>query len=96
MKPRDILNRGKRIYLTVAAASFAVMVILAFLERHLPPSLSRAMTVVAVAVFAVAVISVYVGIRCPKCKAILGLAFVFSEETLDKCPRCGINFDDDL
>jgi phage FluMu protein Com len=46
-------------------------------------------------IFAVGILLIYIGIKCPKCNKILGLKFVFAEETLIHCPRCGINFDED-
>lgn len=95
MRPRDSLNRQKRIYLTTVALGFSVMVVLAFSDKYLPPSLNKAMTIVAVTVFAVGILLVYWGIRCPRCHATLGLRFVYAEETLRHCPRCGVDFDED-
>jgi uncharacterized membrane protein len=95
MRPREVLNRRKKIYLLIVGISFLVMAIVAFFDKYLPRSLYEALSLGAVAVFVVGVFLVYFGIKCPKCKAILGLKFVYAEETLDHCPRCGINFDED-
>jgi uncharacterized paraquat-inducible protein A len=35
----------------------------------------------------------HIGITCPKCHAILGLALMYSREKVTHCPRCGIDFD---
>jgi len=79
----------------VVGISFLAMAIVAFSVNYLPPSLYRALSIGTVTVFVVGVIFVYVGIRCPKCNKILGLKFVYAEETLLRCPRCGIHFDED-
>jgi hypothetical protein len=70
-------------------------VVLAYVDKYLPPFLFRAMAIGTVTVFTVGVLLVYWGIRCPKCKAVLGLKYVYAEETLHHCPRCGIRFDDE-
>jgi hypothetical protein len=95
MRPRDLLNRQKKIYLTIVGISFLVMVVVAYSDKYLPPPLYKAITLGAVTVFTVGVLLVYWGIRCPKCNKILGLKFVYAEETLRRCPRCGIHFDED-
>jgi hypothetical protein len=79
----------------IVAISFLIMAIVAFSDKYMPRSLYETISLGAVTVFAVGVLLVYLGIKCPKCKAILGLKFVFSEETLRHCPRCGIDFDED-
>jgi phage FluMu protein Com len=71
------------------------MAIVAFSVNYLPPSLYNVLSISTVTVFAVGVIFVYLGIKCPKCNKILGLKFVYAEETLLRCPRCGILFDED-
>ena len=38
----------------------------------------------------------YIGIRCPKCKAILGYVIVFSAGKADRCPHCRINLDEEM
>lgn len=95
MRPRDILNQKKKTYLMVAGISFAVLTIMAFLEKYLSRSLFNAISLGSGTVFLVGVLLVYVGIKCPKCNKILGLKFVYADETLSHCPRCGINFDED-
>jgi peptide subunit release factor 1 (eRF1) len=79
----------------VVGISFLAMTIVAFTVDYLPPSLYNALSIGTVTVFAVGVIFVYVGIKCPKCNKILGLKFVYADDTLHRCPRCGINFDED-
>ena len=79
----------------IVAISFVILAILAFLDKYLPRSLFNVITLGSGTVFAVGILLVYIGIKCPKCNKILGLKFVFAEETLIRCPRCGINFDED-
>jgi len=79
----------------IVAISFVTLAILAFLDKYLPRSLFNVITLGSGTVFAVGILLVYIGIKCPKCNKILGLKFVFAEETLIHCPRCGINFDED-
>jgi len=79
----------------IVAISFVILAILAFLDKYLPRSLFNVITLGSGTVFAVGILLVYIGIKCPKCNKILGLKFVFAEETLIHCPRCGINFDED-
>lgn len=95
MRPREVLNRRKKIYLLIVGISFFVMAIVAFFDKYFPRSLYETLSLGAITVFVVGVLLVYFGIKCPKCKAILGLKFVFAEETLGHCPRCGIKFDED-
>lgn len=95
MRPRDILNRRKKTYLTITGIGFVALTAVAFTEKYLPVSLGKAITVGASAVFFVGIMLVYVGIKCPKCNKTLGLKFVYGEETLMHCPRCNINFDED-
>jgi len=95
MRPRDILNQRKKVYLIIVAISFATLIMVAFLEKYLPGPLFNIILFGSGTVFAVGVVLVYIGIRCPKCNKILGLKFVYAEETLFNCPRCGINFDED-
>lgn len=71
------------------------MAIVAYLGKYLPRSLYVFLSFCAIAVFTIGILLVYVGIKCPKCKAVLGLKYVYAEETLKNCPRCGIMFDDD-
>jgi hypothetical protein len=96
MIPRDIINRQKKIYLILVAASFTAMAILAFTEKYIPAALFSTLLYGAISLFIVGNILMYIGIRCPKCKAILGYVIVFSAGKADQCPRCRINFDEDI
>jgi hypothetical protein len=95
MRPRDILNQRKKVYFMIVAISFATLAMVAFLEKYLPGPLFNIISLGSGTVFAVGVVLVYIGIKCPKCNRILGLKYVFAEETLIRCPGCGINFDED-
>lgn len=95
MRPRDIINQRKKVYFMVVGISFSVLLILAFLEKYLPRPLFNILSLGSGTVFLVGVILMYIGIKCPKCNKILGLKFVYAEESLVHCPRCGINFDED-
>jgi hypothetical protein len=81
--------------LTIVGISFFVLAAAAFLDDYLPRALFHILSIGSGTVFAVGIALVYVGITCPKCNKILGLNFVFAEETLVRCPRCGIHFDED-
>jgi len=96
MIPREIINRQKKIYLTLVAVSFLAMAILAFAEKYMPTSLFNTLLYSALSLFLVGNILMYIGIRCPKCKAILGYHIVFSAGKADQCPRCRINFDESI
>ena len=96
MIPRDIINRQKNIYLILVAVSFSAMAVLAFSEKYIPTALFKTLLYSALSLFVVGNILMYIGIRCPKCKAILGYVIVFSAGKADQCPRCRINFDEDL
>jgi len=96
MKPRDVIDKRKNTYLIVVAASFAVMTILAFTEKYIPPDIFRPLVRGSIAVFVAGNILMYIGIRCPKCKAILGYVIVFSRKKVDQCPRCRILFDEEI
>jgi len=96
MKPRDWINRRKKLYLTLVAVGFAAMGILAYAEGHVPPGLFKTLLYTALSLFLAGNILMYIGIRCPKCKAILGYHIVFSAGKADQCPRCRINFDEDM
>lgn len=95
MKPRDAINRRKKLYFVITGTGFLALVAIAYLDKYLPQPLYKAIAMGAGAVFAAGILLLYFGIRCPECGAILGLKFVFSEETLGGCPRCGIDFDED-
>jgi phage FluMu protein Com len=93
---RDIINRQKRIYLTLVAVGFSAMAILAFAEKYMPDVLFKTLLYSAISLFLVGNILMYIGIRCPKCKAILGYHIVFSAGKADQCPRCRIHFDESI
>ncbi len=95
MRPRDILNRRKNVYFMVTGISFVILAIVAFLEKYLPKQLFNIVSLGSGTVFLVGVIMVYVGIKCPNCNKILGLKYVYADDTLTQCPRCRINFDED-
>jgi hypothetical protein len=94
--PRDIINRRKNVYLTLVAVGFSAMLILAFAEKYMPTALFNTFLYGAISLFVAGNILMYVGIRCPKCKAMLGYVIVFSAGKVDQCPRCRINFDEDM
>jgi hypothetical protein len=96
MLPRDTINRQKKVYLTLVAVGFLAMAILAFFEKYMPTELFKTILYGAISLFVAGNILMYIGIRCPKCKAMLGYVIVFSAEKVDQCPRCRINFDEEL
>jgi hypothetical protein len=96
MTPRDIINKQKKIYLTLVAVGFSVMAILSFAEKYMPTVLFNPLLYSSIALFLVGNILMYIGIRCPKCNAIIGYAIVFSAEKVVQCPRCRINFDESI
>jgi len=96
MIPRNIINRQKKIYLTIVAVSFSAMAILAFTEKYMPIALFNILLYGALSLFLVGNILMYIGIRCPKCNAILGYVIVFSAGKADQCPRCRIDFDESI
>ena len=96
MKPRDIINRQKKIYLTLVAISFSALAILAYTEKYMQTALFNTLLYSALSLFLVGNILMYIGIRCPKCKAILGYVIVFSAGKADQCPRCRMNFDESI
>lgn len=93
---RDIINRQKNLYLTLVAIGFAVMAILAFIEKYMPHTLFNALLYSSISLFIVGNILMYIGIRCPKCNAMIGYVIVFSVEKVDQCPRCRIHFDESI
>lgn len=93
MRPRDRINRRKNWILTVVGVGFGSLAILAFVEKFLPPTLARQMSYWAIGVFVVGLILMHVGITCPKCHAMLGLALMYSREKMTRCPKCGMDFD---
>ena len=62
----------------------------------MPPELFKTLLYGALALFLAGNILMYAGIRCPKCKAILGYIIVFSAGKADQCPHCRMNFDEDF
>jgi len=96
MRARELLDKRKNMYLTLVAIGFAIMAILAFTEKYMPPQLFKAILYGAISLFLVGNILLYVGILCPKCKAILGYHIVFSAGKADRCPRCGSSFDESI
>ena len=96
MKPRNGINRRKKLYLTLVAAGFSALGILAYAEKYISPGLFKMLLYGALALFLAGNILMYIGIRCPKCKAILGYVIVFSAGKVDQCPHCRINFDEDM
>ena len=95
-KPRDIINKQKNIYLILVAVSFSALTILAFAEKYMPTAIFRILLYSAISLFLVGNILLYIGIRCPKCKAILGYHILFSAGKAYECPRCRKNFDEDM
>ena len=96
MGPGEIINSPKKLYLMIVGISFTALILLAFLEKYIPSNLFKPLSYGAIAVFSVGNLLLYVGIRCPKCKAIIGYAIVFSFEKVKQCPRCRIDFDENI
>jgi phage FluMu protein Com len=94
--PRDIINKRKKMYLTLVAVGFSAMVMLAFSEKYMPNALFKPLLYGALSLFLIGNILIYIGIRCPKCKAIIGYHIVFSAGKADRCPRCRMNFDESI
>jgi len=94
--PRDLINRRKNLYLTLVAVGFSAMAILAFAEKYMPKVLFKSILYVAISLFLFGNILLYIGIKCQKCKAILGYHIVFSAGRADQCPRCRMNFDESI
>jgi hypothetical protein len=96
MRPREIINKRKNLYLIMVALGFAAMTVLAFSEKYMSPANFKPALYSAIALFAAGNILLYVGIRCPKCKSIIGSTIVFSAGKADHCPRCGVMFDEEM
>jgi len=96
MKLIDNINKRKKLYLTIVAAAFSVMIVLAFTEKFMPTMIFKGILYSALALFGVGNLLLYIGIRCPKCNSIIGYAIVFSAAKLDQCPRCRVMFDENL
>ena len=80
----------------MVAIGFAAMILLAFLEKYIPILFFKPILYSALALFGVGNILLYVGIICPKCKSIIGYAIIYSAEKAEKCPRCGVIFDENI
>jgi hypothetical protein len=96
MRPRDKINKQKKTFLTLVAIGFAAMILLAFTEKYISTSIFKPILYIALALFGVGNILLYIGIRCPKCNSIIGYAIVFSAEKVDQCPRCRVIFDENI
>jgi phage FluMu protein Com len=96
MKPRDRINRRKKLYLTLVALGFSALGVLAYTEKYMQPGLYKTLLYGALSLFLAGNILMYIGIRCPKCKGILGYIIVFSAGKTDQCPHCRMNFDEDM
>ena len=96
MKPRDRINRRKNLYLTLVAVGFSVMILLAYTEKYMTPAFFKPLLYGSLSLFLIGNILMYIGIRCPKCKAILGYHIVFSAGKAYQCPHCRMNFDEEM
>ena len=96
MRPRDKINKQKKLYLSLVAIGFAAMVVLAFTEKYMSANVYRPILYSALALFGAGNILLYIGIKCPKCNSIIGFTIVFSSEKVDQCPRCRVMFDEDM
>jgi hypothetical protein len=96
MIPRDRINSLKKLYLTFVAVGFSVMVLLAYAEKYMPAAIFKTLLYGSLSLFLAGNVLMYLGIRCPKCNAILGYHIVFSAGKADQCPRCRINFDENI
>jgi len=96
MKAIDRINKRKNLYLTLVAASFLALILLAFTEKYMPADIFKTLLYSTLSVFLVGNILMSLGIRCPKCKAILGYHIVFSAGKADRCPRCQMSFDETI
>lgn len=93
MIPRDRINSRKNLYMIFVAVGFTAMVVLAFTEKYIRAETFKVLLYCSIFLFLAGNILMYVGILCPKCKAILGYHIVFSAGKADRCPRCGSGFD---
>ncbi len=96
MKPRDRINRRKKLYLSLVAIGFSALGILAYAEKYITTGLFKTLLYAALSLFLAGNILMYLGIRCPKCKSILGYIIVFSAGKARQCPRCRLNFDEEM
>jgi len=96
MRPRDKINKLKKLYLILVAIGFAALIVLAYSEKYMPANMYKPILYSAIALFGIGNILLYVGIICPKCNSIIGYAVVFSAGKLDQCPRCRVKLDEDI
>ena len=96
MRPKDKINKRKNLYLLLVAIGFTVLLVLAFIENYLQPKFFKPILFGAIALFVVGNILLYIGIRCPKCRAIIGYTVVFSAGEADQCPRCRVMWNEDI
>jgi len=96
MRLRDRIDSRKKTYLTLVAIGFAALIVLAFIEKYMPAIIFKAILYSALVIFCAGNILLYIGIRCPKCDAIIGYVIVFSAEKVDQCPRCRVMFDENM
>jgi phage FluMu protein Com len=96
MKLIDKINKSKNLYLTLVAISFFVLVVLAIIEKYMPTAIFKSILYSALVIFGAGNILLYLGIRCPKCKSIIGYAIVFSADKTDQCPRCKVMLDENI
>jgi len=96
MRLRDKINKRKNLYLTLVAIGFSALIVLAFIEKHMPAMIYNAILYSALVIFGVGNILLYIGIRCPKCNSIIGYAILFSAEKVVQCPRCRVMFDEKI
>ncbi len=72
------------------------MAILAYAEIYMPTAIFKTLLYGSFSLFLAGNVLMYLGIRCPKCNAILGYHIVFSAGKADQCPRCRIKFDENI
>jgi len=96
MRPRDKINSRKKTFLILVAIGFAAMIVLAFTEKYMPNTIFKPLLYIALTLFGVGNILLYVGIRCPKCNSMIGYTIVFSAEKVDQCPSCRVIFDENI
>jgi len=91
MRPIDKINQRKNLYLIIVAIGFAVFIGLIFIEKQLSPFIYKTILYSGLAIFGVGNLLLYVGIRCPMCKSIIGYVIVFSAGKAEQCPRCKVD-----
>ena len=96
MRPRDKINNRKKTFLILVAIGFSAMIVLAFTEKYMPTTIFKPLLYIALALFGVGNILLYIGIRCPKCNSMIGYTIVFSAEKVDQCPSCRVIFDENI